>query len=219
MFDGCPGAIWDGEASDYELESVETVHYPHHRLRHLDHGHGPGSLWTIELSCQHYLDLSWMNNTNTFIYFLVYVQYKSQPEAKQIKARSVFLDKASQGEQKPSSPKPGELQTTDTTTPSIAFWTVTFGQILAMILLVLSLRDLVETMFARREKHRKDELARLEKERQAKLARSEKQRKDQLTVHLQHAIRETAKMETLRESITNGADISVELAGAQQHLF
>ncbi|KAJ7927003.1 hypothetical protein B0H13DRAFT_2559255 [Mycena leptocephala] len=77
-----------------------------------------------------------------------------------------------------------------------------------MILLVLPLRDLVETIFARREKHRKDELARLEEERQPELARSEKQRKDQLIVHLQHAIRETAKTETLRESITNGADIN-----------
>jgi hypothetical protein len=82
-----------------------------------------------------------------------------------------------------------------------SFWT--FGQILAMILLVLPLRDLVETMLARREKQRKDELARLEK-----------QRKDQLTTHLQNAIREQAKTETLRELITNGADFNVKVEGA-----
>jgi hypothetical protein len=32
------------------------------------------------------LDLSWMNNTNTFIYFLLYVHHKSQPGPEQIKS-------------------------------------------------------------------------------------------------------------------------------------
>jgi hypothetical protein len=90
----------------------------------------------------------------------------------------------------------------------------TFGQILAMILLVLPLRDLMETMLARREKQRIDELARLEKERREELAHREKQRKDQLTVHLRNAIQEKATTETLRELVTNGADVNVEAKGA-----
>jgi hypothetical protein len=32
------------------------------------------------------LSLSWMNNTNTFIYFLLYVQYKSQSGPQQIRS-------------------------------------------------------------------------------------------------------------------------------------
>ncbi|KAJ6461871.1 ankyrin repeat-containing domain protein [Mycena vitilis] len=43
----------------------------------------------------------------------------------------------------------------------------TFGQILAILLLVLPLRDLVETMLARRETKRQEELARHEKQRKA----------------------------------------------------
>lgn len=74
-------AIWDGKVSDYELESAET-----HATTN------PVLAFAILISCifqalarglSNYhtsivLSLSWMNNTNAFIYFLLYVQYKSQ---------------------------------------------------------------------------------------------------------------------------------------------
>ncbi|KAJ7615760.1 hypothetical protein DFH06DRAFT_1062662, partial [Mycena polygramma] len=87
-------ALWDGEVSDYELESVETQSttilitafailisaMAQGRTRGLSDKAGNGNFHATIV-----LDLSWMNNTNTFIYFLLYVQRKSQPGAGQIK--------------------------------------------------------------------------------------------------------------------------------------
>jgi hypothetical protein len=71
----------------------------------------------------------------------------------------------------------------------------TFGQILAMLLLVLPLRDLVETV----------------------LARHEKQRRDEHTVSLRNAIQEKATTETLCNLVRNGADVNAEVEGAVAH--
>ncbi|KAJ6530079.1 ankyrin repeat-containing domain protein [Mycena vulgaris] len=80
-------ALWDGTVSDYELESVETqsttilltafaiLISTMVRARTLGISNFHGSI---------VLSLSWMNNTNTFIYFLLYVQHKSQPGLRQI---------------------------------------------------------------------------------------------------------------------------------------
>ncbi|KAJ6582972.1 hypothetical protein DFH09DRAFT_1029403 [Mycena vulgaris] len=76
------GAFWDGRVSAYELESIETQSTTiiiaafailisamvQARTQGLSNFHA-----SIVLS------LSWMNNTNTFIYFLLYVQHRSQP--------------------------------------------------------------------------------------------------------------------------------------------
>ncbi|KAJ7663354.1 ankyrin repeat-containing domain protein [Mycena polygramma] len=72
----------------------------------------------------------------------------------------------------------------------------TFGQILALLLLVLPLRDLVETMLARRETKRQEELARREKQRRYEHAAS-----------LRNAIEEKATMRTILDLIQNGADV------------
>ncbi|KAJ3548395.1 hypothetical protein NMY22_g1272 [Coprinellus aureogranulatus] len=75
-------AIWDGKVSDHELESAETQATTNLVLA-----------FAILLSCivqgitgklteyhaSIVLSLSWMNNTNVFVYFLLYVQYKGQP--------------------------------------------------------------------------------------------------------------------------------------------
>ncbi|KAJ7253883.1 hypothetical protein C8J57DRAFT_1658934 [Mycena rebaudengoi] len=39
---------------------------------------------TLNVHANIVLSLSWMNNTNTFIYFLLYIQHKSQPGPGQI---------------------------------------------------------------------------------------------------------------------------------------
>ncbi|KAJ7922497.1 hypothetical protein B0H13DRAFT_1517395, partial [Mycena leptocephala] len=74
-------ALWDGEVASYELESVETQ-----TTTILITAFGilisaMVQARTIGLASFHasiILNLSWMDNTNTFIYFLLYVQYKSQ---------------------------------------------------------------------------------------------------------------------------------------------
>ncbi|KAJ7802555.1 hypothetical protein B0H13DRAFT_655095 [Mycena leptocephala] len=61
----------------------------HYGLCHFVRSHGPGPGRSDGLSNFHasiVLDLSWMNNTNTFIYFLLYVHHKSQPGPEQIKS-------------------------------------------------------------------------------------------------------------------------------------
>ena len=74
-------AIWDGHVSDYELESMEN-----HSTTNLIFA------FAILISCfvqaltrdltnfhaSIVLSMSWMNNTNAFIYFLLYIRYKSQ---------------------------------------------------------------------------------------------------------------------------------------------
>ncbi|KAJ7870886.1 hypothetical protein B0H13DRAFT_1634600 [Mycena leptocephala] len=80
-------ALWDGEVSDYELESVETqsttILITAFAILITAMAQARTGLSSYHASI--ILDLSWMNNTNTFIYFLLYVQHKSQPGAKRIK--------------------------------------------------------------------------------------------------------------------------------------
>jgi hypothetical protein len=85
-------ALWDGKVSRYELESVETqsttilITAFAILISAMAQGHSHG------LSSFHapiVLSLSWMNNTNTFIYFLLYIQRKSQPGEGQIEMNVV----------------------------------------------------------------------------------------------------------------------------------
>ncbi|KAJ7927013.1 hypothetical protein B0H13DRAFT_1599151 [Mycena leptocephala] len=80
-------ALWDGEVSDYELDSAETqsttILITAFAILITAMVQARSGLSNYHASI--ILDLSWMNNTNTFIYFLLYVQYKSQSGAKQIK--------------------------------------------------------------------------------------------------------------------------------------
>ncbi|KAJ6573159.1 ankyrin repeat-containing domain protein [Mycena vulgaris] len=76
-------ALWDGEVSAYELESVETQSTTILITAFAILISAMVEARTVGLSNFHaniVLSLSWMNNTNTFIYFLLYVQHKSQPE-------------------------------------------------------------------------------------------------------------------------------------------
>ena len=83
-------AIWDGKVSDYELESMET--------------HSTTNLllaFAILISCivqaltqgltnfdaSIVLSMSWMNNTNAFVYFLLYIHYKTQPGEGRVEPR------------------------------------------------------------------------------------------------------------------------------------
>lgn len=79
-------ALWDGEVSDYELECVETqsttILVTAFAILISALVQGTRGLSNFHASVV--LDLSWMNNTNTFIYFLLYVQHKSQPGSAQI---------------------------------------------------------------------------------------------------------------------------------------
>jgi hypothetical protein len=77
-------ALWnDGKVQKYELETVETqsttilITAFAVLISTIVQAH------TFFLSSFHasiVLDLSWMNNTNVFIYFLLYIHYKSYPE-------------------------------------------------------------------------------------------------------------------------------------------
>ncbi|KAJ6461859.1 ankyrin repeat-containing domain protein [Mycena vitilis] len=79
-------ALWDGEVSEYELECVETqsttilvTAFAILISAMVQVSRGLSNFHTSIV-----LDLSWMNNTNTFIYFLLYIQHKSQPGPQQI---------------------------------------------------------------------------------------------------------------------------------------
>jgi hypothetical protein len=82
-------ALWDGDVSDYELESIETQSTTILITAFAILISAMVQARTAGLTNFHatiVLDLSWMNNTNTFIYFLLYVQHKSQPGPGQIKS-------------------------------------------------------------------------------------------------------------------------------------
>jgi hypothetical protein len=75
-------ALWDRSVSDYELESIETQSTTILITAFAILISAMAEARTVGLSNFHagiVLSLSWMNNTNTFIYFLLYVQQKSQP--------------------------------------------------------------------------------------------------------------------------------------------
>jgi hypothetical protein len=75
-------ALWDGNVSEYELECVETqsttILITAFAILISAMAEARTGLANFDASIV--LSLSWMNNTNTFIYFLLYVQRKSQPE-------------------------------------------------------------------------------------------------------------------------------------------
>jgi hypothetical protein len=81
----------------------------------------------------------------------------------------------------------------------------TFGQILAMPLLVLHLRDLVETFLSRREKQRIKELA-----------RHAKQRNTEHTESLRNAIKDGATAGTVA-LLKNSADVDVVVADMKMY--
>ncbi|KAJ6520010.1 hypothetical protein C8R45DRAFT_795077, partial [Mycena sanguinolenta] len=74
-------ALRDGNVSPYELESVEDQSITILITAFAILISAMVEARTVGLSSFHaniVLDLSWMNNTNTFIYFILYVQHKSQ---------------------------------------------------------------------------------------------------------------------------------------------
>ncbi|KAJ6564655.1 hypothetical protein B0H19DRAFT_942691 [Mycena capillaripes] len=79
-------ALWDRHVSEYELESVgtqsTTILITAFAILISAIAEARTGLSNFHASIV--LSLSWMNNTNTFIYFLLYVQRKSQPEEGQI---------------------------------------------------------------------------------------------------------------------------------------
>ncbi|KAJ7255357.1 hypothetical protein C8J57DRAFT_1518287 [Mycena rebaudengoi] len=75
------GVLWDGYVSPFELESVQGQSTTILITAFAILISAMVEVRTIGLSSFHaniILGLSWMNNTNTFIYFLLYVQHKSQ---------------------------------------------------------------------------------------------------------------------------------------------
>ncbi|KAJ7663345.1 hypothetical protein DFH06DRAFT_347821 [Mycena polygramma] len=80
-------ALWDGEVSAYELECVETQSTTIlvTAFAILISAMVQANRGLSNFHASIVLDLSWMNNTNTFIYFLLCVQHKSQPGPQQIK--------------------------------------------------------------------------------------------------------------------------------------
>ncbi|KAJ7937768.1 hypothetical protein B0H13DRAFT_1588224 [Mycena leptocephala] len=74
-------ALSHGRVSEYELESVQTQSTTILLTAFAILISAMVQARTLGLSNYHVsiiLSLSWMNNTNTFIYFLLYVQHKSQ---------------------------------------------------------------------------------------------------------------------------------------------
>ncbi|TEB29278.1 ankyrin [Coprinellus micaceus] len=74
-------AVWDWKVTDHELESAETQSTTNLVLAFAILISCIVQAFTLGLTSYHatvVLSLSWMNNTNAFIYFLLYVHYKSQ---------------------------------------------------------------------------------------------------------------------------------------------
>ncbi|KAK7007863.1 hypothetical protein R3P38DRAFT_1621904 [Favolaschia claudopus] len=85
-------ALWDGEVTPYELEAVaaqsQTIIITAFGIL-ISAMVQAKTLGLSNFQATIVLSLSWMNNTNTFIYFLLYVQHKSQLGPQQI-ASNVF---------------------------------------------------------------------------------------------------------------------------------
>ncbi|KAF6747743.1 hypothetical protein DFP72DRAFT_999693, partial [Ephemerocybe angulata] len=74
-------ALVDGKVTETELESAETQATTNLVLAFAILISAMVQATTLGLTSYHasiVLNMSWMNNTNTFIYFLLYVQHKSQ---------------------------------------------------------------------------------------------------------------------------------------------
>jgi hypothetical protein len=90
-------ALWDGKVTLYELESAETQSTTILITAFAVLISAMVEAKTYGLSNFHaniVLYLSWMNNTNTFIYFLLYLQHKSQPRRRCGRTEVVCLVKA-----------------------------------------------------------------------------------------------------------------------------
>ncbi|KAJ7255353.1 ankyrin repeat-containing domain protein [Mycena rebaudengoi] len=82
------GVLWDGYVSPFELESLQGQSTTILITAFAILISAMVEVRTIGLSSFHaniILDLSWMNNTNTFIYFLLYVQHQSQEGRDQVR--------------------------------------------------------------------------------------------------------------------------------------
>ncbi|KAJ7248788.1 hypothetical protein C8J57DRAFT_1672626 [Mycena rebaudengoi] len=97
------------------------------------------------------------------------------------------------------------LHSSPSIAPILSSWT--FGQTLAILLLVLPLLDIVGTMLARREKARLEKVARREKAHQEEVARGEKvlAAREKTRRHL-YTLRTTADLDVIRDLVKNGAD-------------
>ncbi|KAJ7164314.1 hypothetical protein C8R46DRAFT_860923, partial [Mycena filopes] len=74
-------ALWDGEVTSYELDAIETesttIFITAFAILLTTMLEAHGSKFTA-FHASVVLSLSWMNNINTFIYLLLYVQKRSQ---------------------------------------------------------------------------------------------------------------------------------------------
>ncbi|KAJ7048546.1 hypothetical protein C8F01DRAFT_955564, partial [Mycena amicta] len=84
-------ALWDGEVAQYELEAVETqattilITAFAILISAMVQAQAPRSLLPVSAFYANIvLNLCWMNNTNTFIYLLLYIQQRSQLGPRQI---------------------------------------------------------------------------------------------------------------------------------------
>ncbi|KAJ7611111.1 hypothetical protein DFH06DRAFT_1016336, partial [Mycena polygramma] len=87
-------ALWDRKISDAELDSVETQSTTILITAFAILITAIVDARTAGLSSFHtsiVLNLSWMNNTNTFTYFLLYVQRKSLAEEGRIDSLSAWI--------------------------------------------------------------------------------------------------------------------------------
>ncbi|THU81009.1 hypothetical protein K435DRAFT_617759, partial [Dendrothele bispora CBS 962.96] len=83
-------ALWDGHVAECELESVETQYTSILLTAFAILISAMVQAQTLGISSFNtniVLRLSWMNNTNTFIYFVLYVQHKSQPGPEQVRPK------------------------------------------------------------------------------------------------------------------------------------
>ncbi|KAF6763491.1 hypothetical protein DFP72DRAFT_1136017, partial [Ephemerocybe angulata] len=74
-------ALWDGKVTEAELDSAQTQATTNLVLAFAILISSMVQATTLGLTNYHasiVLSMSWMNNTNAFIYFLLYVQHKSQ---------------------------------------------------------------------------------------------------------------------------------------------
>ncbi|KAJ7772810.1 hypothetical protein B0H14DRAFT_2402076 [Mycena olivaceomarginata] len=88
-------ALWDREVSVAELDAVETqsttilITAFAILIAAIVEAQTATGLSSFHASVV--LSLSWMNNTNTFIYFLLYVQHKSQGDTEPIEGLSSWI--------------------------------------------------------------------------------------------------------------------------------
>ncbi|KAF8197815.1 hypothetical protein K438DRAFT_719008 [Mycena galopus ATCC 62051] len=86
-------ALWDGSVARYELEAVEaqstTILITGFAIlisaMVSANAQDPTPI-TSSFQANVVLSLSWMNNTNTFIYFLLYLQHRSQLGSRKIRS-------------------------------------------------------------------------------------------------------------------------------------